>query len=686
MSHFDDEFDEIIDRFERARRTSPAVDVADFFPPPNESHFCAIATELLRVDLQYGWQNGNPTSLHEYQRRFPSVLNNRQHLGQLAFEEFRTRRLAGHAIDAREYSRQYSIDTHNWPDVNNSTVANKSKDQSTVVSGETPATSHGVPTLKAGDTFDRFRLRKELGKGAFARVFLATQPELAERDVVLKLTAAEGTDVEPRLLAKLQHTNIVPVYSVHKDRGIFGLCMPDFGPCTLHDVLSECSLQARNRELRSGRLIADAIQQRQRSSTDKNELNNDNTGTFSSLRKSNYVDACVRLMLDVARGLEHAHAQNVVHCDIKPANILIADHGVAMLLDFNLSAEVTVDQAKRSLVGGTLPYLAPEHLSAINDGSTIPESADIYSYGAVFYELLTGQTPHQIIGPKLSPNIEKMISDRRTAPTSVKALAPEVPVSISNVIDRLLAPSPDDRYQSMGDVCDDLVNHLHDRPLQHVANPMPERLSKWKRRNPRLATGLFAMIVCLIATMFIVRAHRDHALQQSSDLFDAQSELADIRVLANIPFFDETLLQQAATQSDAAIKPFVDESEDGERLEIAPTTTLNRDAVFQCVAEHLYLSAHARRRLAERSQQANELNRRADRAEQLMATIPQQSRSAEDDLLPVYQLIADKEWESAIAQLQRLVDRYPKDGSLKALLGNSFAGDNRLREAEEQYS
>ena len=79
MTQFDDEFDDIIDRFERARRESPSVDVADYLPPEDESRFRAIATELLRVDLQYGWQNGTPTSLSEYQKRFPNVLNNRQH-------------------------------------------------------------------------------------------------------------------------------------------------------------------------------------------------------------------------------------------------------------------------------------------------------------------------------------------------------------------------------------------------------------------------------------------------------------------------------------------------------------------------------------------------------------------------------------------------------------------------------
>src|SRR5947209_3244438 len=119
---------------------------------------------------------------------------------------------------------------------------------------------HMIPSMRStatrapdlpplGETVFRFRLRSELGRGAFARVFLAEQGDLAGRPVVLKCTTIEGS--EPQTLAQLQHTNIVPIYSAHEDReaGLRAVCMPYFGGATLSRVLqvlwgkAECPLQ-----------------------------------------------------------------------------------------------------------------------------------------------------------------------------------------------------------------------------------------------------------------------------------------------------------------------------------------------------------------------------------------------------------------------------------------------------------
>src|SRR5437660_10768226 len=95
-----------------------------------------------------------------------------------------------------------------------------------------------IPTLPSpGDRIFHFRLGRELGRGAFARVFLAEQADLANRRVVLKCSSIEGA--EPQTLAQLQHTNIVPIYSVHEDReaGLRAVCMPYFGGASLSQVL-----------------------------------------------------------------------------------------------------------------------------------------------------------------------------------------------------------------------------------------------------------------------------------------------------------------------------------------------------------------------------------------------------------------------------------------------------------------
>ena len=90
-----------------------------------------------------------------------------------------------------------------------------------------------------GEQLFGFDLSRELGRGAFARVFLANQRELAGRPVVLKVSQIEGT--EPQTLAQLQHTNIVPIFSVHENEraGLHGLCMPYFGGASLSEVLKK---------------------------------------------------------------------------------------------------------------------------------------------------------------------------------------------------------------------------------------------------------------------------------------------------------------------------------------------------------------------------------------------------------------------------------------------------------------
>ena len=168
------------------------------------------------------------------------------------------------------------------------------------------------------EAFPEFEPVEELGKGAFGRVFLARQRNLAGRLVVIKITS--DTTTEPERLARLQHTNIVPVYSVHRTDDWQAICMPFFGRRTLRDVPQ--------------------------------------VGTESSLR----------LIEQVAAGLEHAHRNGILHRDVKPANILVTDDGQPMLLDFNLSSDVAAQSLSRSIVGGTIPYLSPEQLESLKSG------------------------------------------------------------------------------------------------------------------------------------------------------------------------------------------------------------------------------------------------------------------------------------------------------------------------------
>src|SRR5262249_46640596 len=120
------------------------------------------------------------------------------------------------------------------------------------------------------------------------------------------------------------------------------------------------------------------------------------------LREATAVQAAVWIVARLAEGLDHAHSRGLLHRDLKPANILLAADGTPMLLDFNLPAESQPPSAEgeigRAMLGGTLPYMAPEHLDAFDPHGTTPadavdERADIYALGLILFELLAGEHP-----------------------------------------------------------------------------------------------------------------------------------------------------------------------------------------------------------------------------------------------------------------------------------------------------
>ena len=122
------------------------------------------------------------------------------------------------------------------------------------------------------------------------------------------------------------------------------------------------------------------------------------TPQVERLRGLGYVPAVLWLVARVADGLAHAHERGILHRDLKPANILFADDGEPLLLDFNLAADTKLRvHASAALVGGTLPYMAPEHLDAFRDGeAAVDARSDVYSLGVILYELLTGRHPFPI--------------------------------------------------------------------------------------------------------------------------------------------------------------------------------------------------------------------------------------------------------------------------------------------------
>jgi serine/threonine protein kinase/Flp pilus assembly protein TadD len=363
--------------------------------------------------------------------------------------------------------------------------------------------------LRAGDKFLGFELVEELGQGAFARVFLARQEALGGRFVALKVTLRPTREAER--LARLQHTNVVPVYSVHNALPVQVICMPYLGRRTVADLI---------RAHRDDQSVRD---QSGRRTSGTRAARTTNVVDSASGPKSGPVPHAVRavplvpgegppiigdpravlgILSQLAAGLAHAHARGILHLDLKPANVLLPDTGEPMLLDFNLSFDTTT--ADRELVGGTVPYMATEQLLDLRTRGRgkIDCRTDLYSLGVMAFEMLTGSVPFPASSKDLI-DMDGLIEQRRQSPPSIRELNPSVTPAVEAIIHKLLAPEPADRYQSADDLKTDVDRHLADLPLLIAREPsLTERLGKWRRRNPRVPGRIAAaFLVGVIAWM-----------------------------------------------------------------------------------------------------------------------------------------------------------------------------------------
>ena len=365
-----------------------------------------------------------------------------------------------------------------------------------------------------GSEFLGFRLLAELGSGTFGRVYLARQGELADRLVVLKI--APHLFDESRTLAQLQHTHIVPIYSVHQADAFQAVCMPFLGTTTLADILTD--LRRRPALPDSGKYLLDRIEARARQRVGATwDLRGRSPGFRPSdarppLESLTYVEAILWLAVRLADGLAHAHGRGIVHRDVKPANILLTDDGQPMLLDFNLSEDTKLD---RSAVGGprrgTLRYMAPEQLAAFQTG-TWPgdERTDLYSFGVILHELLTGRHPFpQRIGPLadvLRDGVRNVVGHRRCG----DGTRPSRP-GLESIVRHCLEPEPSRRYQSARELHEDLRRQSEHLPLKYAPEPsLGERARKWTRRHPRLSSStgvgaVAALLILALAGAFLLR-------------------------------------------------------------------------------------------------------------------------------------------------------------------------------------
>ncbi len=345
----------------------------------------------------------------------------------------------------------------------------------------------GPPAFpSAGETLGDFLLLAELGRGARGRCFLAAQPSLSHRHVVLKVTPDDH--VEHLSLARLQHTHIMPLYSEHgfPGRRLRVLCMPDLGGTTLARILAELDGPAGNH--RSGQALLDVLD---RSGQADPFPRSGASPARLFLARSSYVRAVCWIGACLAEALQYAHERGLVHMDVKPSNILLTADGQPMLLDFHLArGPIPADEPPADGVGGTRGYMSPEQeamVAAMDTGwSTlvaVGARSDLYSLGCVLAEMLGA-------GPR----------EAGAGAARSWRFMPEVSTGLADVILKCLATDPDDRYPDAAALAEDLKRHMADLPLRGVRNrSLPERWRKWCRRQPHELSRARTLLVASCA-------------------------------------------------------------------------------------------------------------------------------------------------------------------------------------------
>jgi serine/threonine protein kinase/predicted Zn-dependent protease len=495
----------------RARGPRPPAPRVRFEEPPDRGQ----RTKLDRIldEFTKSWERGeNPRAEHFLERVEPADS------AELIYHEY----CLAEAADLRPDTNDY---LHRFP--GQAEALGRLFALHGAFSTATLARLSGPVDLpEVGDEIGPYRLIRELGQGAFARVFLAEETDLEGRLVVLKV--ANRRSSEPKLLARVRHANIVEVLrqAVANDGTLHLVCMPFLGGATLAEVLEV--RRKRNGRKRLGRDFlsdldhASAPEYPTPGSRPAREL----------IAELTYAQALAWVMARLAQALDHARRRGVAHGDIKPSNILLTAEATPMLFDFNLAVDDRLEDEFGGEAGGTLAYMAPERLQALGDRgrNEVPPStagidrhrADLYALGLVLLEALTGSRPAVAsrAGRDLPAFASSLAAARQTLPDALRGRrGRKIPPALRAILFRCLAPDPLDRYVRGADLAEDLDRFRLDEPLAFAAEPGRLGVSRrFRRKRPVLASvalvGLISISSGLAATRILEGSRRDQALRR----------------------------------------------------------------------------------------------------------------------------------------------------------------------------
>ncbi|MFK8110898.1 MAG: tetratricopeptide repeat protein [Rubripirellula sp.] len=472
-------------------------------------------TELIRIDIELRYEHGHPVCLSDYLEVHHEVNSDPQAVSLIAFEDYRARSHAGLDVAPSRWESVPGIKNEVWFQ---QLLWDSSTPPVPTESGVLDAEPQFVAALsKAG-----FHLLHQIGQGSLSRVYLAQQPRLAFRYVVLKVVDREMS--EPQHMAMLQHTNIVQIHSFHRILSRSVICMPYAGSVTLADYLrSNREQYGRESSIshHGGKSLIDTVRE-QIENTDtwilgaKQESDSHRATPVPAaaenvalkplalIEEFNRNQLATWIFSRLASALAHSHARNVLHGDLKPANVLIQNDGEPALLDFNLSRSLVSN--RRTYVGGTLPYMSPESYRDMMRKESIPNrTSDIYSLGVMMFEFVTGRLPFPSPPSEAPTDLESALRARENMHPQWEP-GDSVSPSLQSIIMRCLAFDPKDRYQSADDLQDDIECEHENLPLLHASEPRLIYARKWASQNKRWSRFVAICLAGLLLAPAVVTA------------------------------------------------------------------------------------------------------------------------------------------------------------------------------------
>ncbi len=381
-----------------------------------------------------------------------------------------------------------------------------------------PAVADHLPV--AGDEIGPYYLVRELGRGGFARVFLAEQADLDGRSVVVKVTTRPSP--EPKLLARARHPHIVEVLtaSTSDDGMLQVVCMPFLGGATLAAVVAARGGRPRSR--------GDLLARLDRASAPEYPASDQPRPSREVLARASHPRAVAWIFARLAEALDHAYRRGVAHGDIKPTNILLTADAVPMLFDFNLAVDRR-DEIPAGLSGGTLAYMPPERLRALADASAAEapldrHRADLYALGLVLVEALTGASPAVPASEGGSWGLASALAEARAGGVSAFPGWDELPIpaGLRSILAHCLAADPADRYADGRALAEDLDRWRSDlAPVFAPDAAWPARAARWARRKRlAIAAGVVTLAAASAAAAAVGAAFRSTLRDEARARYD----------------------------------------------------------------------------------------------------------------------------------------------------------------------